>query len=45
MLIDVSNKSYTSCTAVVTPTDRFKSIRNGCGIEDFGSVFVLSIGC
>ena len=30
--------------AVVTPTDRPKSVRNRCVIEVFGGVFVLSIG-
>ena len=28
--------------AIVTPTDRPKSVRNGCVIEDFGGVFVFS---
>ena len=28
--------------AVVTPTDRSKSVRNRCVIEVFGGVFVLS---
>ena len=28
--------------AIVTPTDRPKSVRNRCVIEVFGSVFVLS---
>ena len=27
---------------IVTPTDRPKSVRNRCVIEDFGGVFVLS---
>ena len=31
--------------AVVTPSDRPKSVRNCCVIEVFGDVFVLSIGC
>ena len=30
--------------AVVTPTDRPKSVHNRCVIEGFGGVFVLSIG-
>ena len=30
--------------AIVTPTDRPKSVRNHCVIEVFGGVFVLSIG-
>ena len=30
--------------AVVTPTDRFKSVRNSCVIEIFDGVLVLSIG-
>ena len=29
---------------VFTPTDRPKSVSNGCVIEDFGGAFVLSIG-
>ena len=28
--------------AIVTPTDRHKSVRNRCVIEVFGGVFVLS---
>ena len=28
--------------AIVTPTDRPNSVRNGCVIEVFGGVFVLS---
>ena len=28
--------------AIVNPTDRLKSVRNRCGIEIFGRVFVLS---
>ena len=30
--------------AVVTPTDRPKSVRNRCVIEVFGDFFVLSVG-
>ena len=29
--------------AIVTPTDRLKSVRNRCVIEVFGGVFVLSL--
>ena len=29
---------------VVIPTDRPKSVYNRCVIEDFGGIFVLSIG-
>ena len=32
---------HTSWMTVVTPTDRPKSVRNRCIIEDFGGVFVL----
>ena len=35
---------HTSWITVVTPTDRPKSVRNRCVIDDFGGVFVLSIG-
>ena len=31
--------------AIVTPTDRPKSVRNRCVIEVFGGVFVLSLCC
>ena len=31
-----------SWVAIVTPTDRPKSVRNRCVIEVFGGVFVLS---
>ena len=34
----------TSLAAVVTPTNRPKSVRNRCVIELFGGVFVLSGG-
>ena len=33
--------NHTSCVAIVTPTDRSKSVRNRCVIEVFGDVFVL----
>ena len=34
--------NHTSWVAVVTPTDRPKSVRNSCVIEVFGVVFKLS---
>ena len=34
---------YTSGVAVVTPTDRHKSVRNRCVIEDFGVVFCCQV--
>ena len=34
--------NHTSWVAIVTPTDRPKSVRNGCEIEVFDGVFVLS---
>ena len=34
--------NHTSGAAVVTPTDRPKSVRNRCVIKVFGDVFVLS---
>ena len=33
---------HTSWMAIITPTDRLKSVRNRCIIEVFGGVFVLS---
>ena len=38
----VNRFNHTSWVAIVTPTDRPKSVRNRCLIEDFGGVFVLS---
>ena len=38
----VNRFNHTSWVAIVTPTDRPKSVRNHCVIEDFGGVFVLS---
>ena len=35
--------NHTSCMAVVTPTDRPKSVRNRCLIELFVALFVLSL--
>ena len=35
--------NHTSWVAVVTPTDRPKSVRNRCVIELFCGVFVLSL--
>ena len=40
--VPVNRFNYTSQVAEVTPTDRSESVRNGCGIEIFGGVFVLS---
>ena len=34
--------NHTSLVAIVTSTDRPKSVRNRCVIEGFGGVFVLS---
>ena len=34
--------NHSSWVAIVTPTDRHKSVRNRCVIEDLGGVFVLS---
>ena len=34
--------NHTSWVAIVTPTDRLKSVRNRCVIKVFGGVFVLS---
>ena len=39
----VSRKVGTSWMAKVTPTDRPKSVRNSCVIEDFGGVPVLPL--
>ena len=38
----VKRFNHTRRVAVVTPTDRPKSVRNGCVIEVFGGFFVLS---
>ena len=39
----VNQVNHTSCVAVVTPTDRPKSVRNRCVIELFcGVVFVVT---
>ena len=38
----VNRFNHTSLVAIVTPTDRPKSVRNRCVIEVFGGVFVLS---
>ena len=38
----VNRFNHTSWVAVVTPTDRPKSVRNRCEMEVFGGVFVLS---
>ena len=39
----VHRLNNTSSVAVVAPTDHPKSVRNGCVIEVFGGVFVLSL--
>ena len=39
----VNRFNHTSLVAIVTPTDRSKSVRNRCVIEVFGGVFVLSL--
>ena len=39
----ICNYSHTSWVAVVTPTDRPKSVRNRCVIELFVALFVLSL--
>ena len=38
----VNRFNHTRRTAIVTPTDRPKSVRSRCVIEVFGGVFVLS---
>ena len=38
----VNRFNHTSLVAVVTPTERPKSVRNRCVIEVFSCVFVLS---
>ena len=38
----VNRFNHTSRAAIVTPTDRPKSVRNCCVIEVFGGVYVLS---
>ena len=38
----VNRFNHTSWVAIVTKTDRPKSVRNSCVIEVFGGVFVLS---
>ena len=38
----VNRFNHTCSVAIVTPTDRPKSVRNRCVIEVFGGVFVLS---
>ena len=40
----VNRFNHTSWVAVVTLTDRPKSVRNRCVIQVFGGVFVLSLG-
>ena len=35
----VNRFNHTSLVTAVTPTDRPKSVRNGCVIECFGGVF------
>ena len=37
----VNRFNHTSWVAIVTPTDRPKSVRNRCVIEVFGGIFVL----
>ena len=39
----VNQVNHTSWVAVVTPTDRPKSVRNRCVIELFVALFVLSL--
>ena len=39
----VNKVNHTSLVAVVTPTDRLKSVRNRCVIELFVALFVLSL--
>ena len=39
----VTQVNHTSWVAVVTPTDRPKSVRNRCVIELFVALFVLSL--
>ena len=39
----VNQVKHTSYVAVVTPTDRPKSVRNRCVIEFFVAFFVLSL--
>ena len=39
----VNRFNHISWVAVVTPTDRPKSVRNRCVIEVFGCVFLLSL--
>ena len=39
----VNRFNRTSGVTIFTPTDRPKSVRNRCLIEDFGGVFVLSL--
>ena len=39
----VNQVDHTSWVAVVTPTDRPKSVRNRCVIELFVALFVLSL--
>ena len=39
----VNQVNHTSWVAVVTPTDRPKSVRNRCVIEFFVALFVLSL--
>ena len=45
IIVGMFIKSYVncnSCVAMVTKTDRPKSVRNRCVIEVFGDVFMLS---
>ena len=39
----INQVNHTSWAAVVTPTDRLKSVRNRCVIELFVALFVLSL--
>ena len=43
MVGPVNQVNHTSLVAVVTPTDRPKSVRNRCLIELFVALFVLSL--
>ena len=43
MVGSVNKVNHTSWVAVVTPTDRPKSVRNRYVIELFGALFVLSL--
>ena len=39
----INQVNHTGCVAVVTPTDRPKTVRNRCVIELFFALFVLSL--